>query len=123
MKRIPLVLALFFILGESAFGATLTLKATWTPNTEPDMAGYNLYRTDGVRTKINTTLIPFLTSGTPTTLYNFTVTVSDKTAGTMTFVLTAVDTGNNESLDSNTASHNYDLVPPAAPGNFSVTKQ
>jgi len=123
MKRTLLVLALFFILGESAFGATLTLKATWTPNTEPDMAGYNLYRTDGVRTKINTGLIPFLASGAPTTQYNFTVTVSDKTAGTMTFVLTAVDTGNNESLDSNTASHNYDLVPPAAPGNFSVTKQ
>ena len=123
MKRTLLVLALFFILGESAFGATLTLKATWTPNTEPDMAGYNLYRTDGVRTKINTGLIPFLASGAPTTQYNFTVTVTDKTAGTMKFVLTAVDTGNNESLDSNTASFNYDLVPPAAPGNFSVTKQ
>jgi hypothetical protein len=121
MKWIPLVLAVFLIFGGSASGATLSLKATWTPNTEPDMAGYNLYRTDGTRTKINATLIPFLTGTTPTAQYTFTVTVSG--GGTMTFVMTAVDTANNESLDSNTASYSYDLTPPAAPGTVSIIKQ
>jgi len=122
MKWIPLVLAVFLIFGGSASGATLSIKAVWTPNTEPDMAGYNLYRTDGTRTKINATLIPFLTGSTPTAQYSFTVTVSGGT-GAMTFVLTAVDTANNESLDSNTASYSYDLAPPAAPGMLSIIKQ
>jgi hypothetical protein len=123
MKWIPLVLAVFLIFAGSASGATLSLKATWTPNTESDMAGYNLYRTDGTRTKINATLIPFLTGTTSTAQYSFTVTVSSGAAGTMTFVMTAVDTSNNESLDSNTASYSYDLAAPAAPGTVSIIKQ
>ncbi len=122
MKWIPLVLAVFLIFGGSASGATLSIKGTWTPNTEYDMAGYNLYRTDGTRTKINATLIPFLTGTTPTAQYSFTATVSGA-AGTMTFVMTAVDTSNNESLDSNTASYSYDLAAPAAPRALSIVKQ
>jgi hypothetical protein len=122
MKWIPLVLAVSLIFAGSASGATLSIKGTWTPNTESDMAGYNLYRTDGTRTKINTTLIPFLTGTTRTAQYSFTVTVSGA-AGTMTFVMTAVDTSNNESLDSNTASYSYDLGAPAAPRALSIGKQ
>jgi hypothetical protein len=87
------------------------------------MAGYNLYRTDGTRTKINATLIPFLTGGTPTAQYSFTVTAPSGAAGTMTFVMTAVDTSNNESLDSSTASYSYDLAAPAAPGGFPIINQ
>jgi len=114
MKRILIIglIVLGFTLCalRSAPCAVLNLRATWTANTEPDLAGYNLYRTDGTRLKINPALILI-----PAVLYNFSVTVPDNSTGTMTFVLTAVDAMGNESLDSNTASRLYDLVPPAKP--------
>jgi hypothetical protein len=99
------------------FSATLNLKATWTPNTESDMAGYNLYRTDGTRLKLNPALIPH----PPVLPYNFSVTVPDNSSGTMTFILTAVDTTGNESLDSATASKIYDLVPPSKPIGLTIS--
>ena len=118
MKWIAIVFMVLMLFCGSAFGATLNLKATWTANTEPDMKEYRLYRTDGTRALIGT--IPH-----PNTSYNFSVTVPDQSAGTLTFVLTAVDTNNNESLDSTPASYPYNLdtIPPAAPKNLSITKQ
>lgn len=118
MKRIFLIALIFLLICGSSFAATLNLKATWTANTEPDMKEYRLYRTDGTRTLIGT--IPH-----PNTSYNFSVTVPDQSAGTLTFVLTAVDTNNNESADSAPASYTYNLdtVPPAPPKNLTVQKQ
>jgi hypothetical protein len=98
-----LVTVMFFC-GSSVFGATLSLKATWTANTESDMKEYRLYRTDGTRTLVGAT--PH-----PNTSYPFAVTVPDGSSGTLKFVLTAVDTNNNESTDSNLATYNYDLRP------------
>ena len=115
MKWIALALMVFMVVCGSAFGATLNLKATWTANTESDMKEYHLYRTDGTRTLIGTIAIPG-------TFYNFSVTVPDSSNGTLTFVLTAVDTGNNESADSAPASYPYDLVAPTAPKSLAVTK-
>ena len=117
MKGILLGLLIVMVSFGSAFGATLSLKATWTANTETDMKEYRLYRTDGTRALIGTV-------AHPTTSYNFSVTVADQSAGTLTFVLTAVDTNNNESLDSSTASYSYNLdtTPPAAPKGMSVVK-
>jgi hypothetical protein len=68
------------------------------------MKEYRLYRTDITRTQIGT-------APHPNTSLPFTVTVPDGSAGTLLFVLRAVDTSNNESLDSNPASYNYDLRP------------
>jgi hypothetical protein len=118
MKWMTLVLVAVMFFCGSAFGATLNLKATWTANTEPDMKEYRLYRTDGTRTLTGTI-------SHPSTSYNFSVTVPDQSAGTLTFVLTAVDTNNNESLDSTPASYSYniDTIPPAAPKNLNVQKQ
>lgn len=118
MKKVAMSLVIIILFCGSAFGATLNLRATWTANTESDMASYKLYRTDGTRTLIGT--IPH-----PTTSYNFSVTVPDGSAGTLTFVLTAVDTNNNESADSVPASYSYnlDITPPSAPRNLSVQKQ
>jgi hypothetical protein len=118
MKRLALVLLVLVVVSGSAFGATLNLKATWTANTETDMKEYRLYRTDGTRTLIGTV-------AHPTTTYNFSVTVADGTAGTMTFVLVAVDTNNNISPDSATASYPYntDVTPPVAPKGMSIAKQ
>jgi hypothetical protein len=117
MKKIGLSLMIIMIFCGSAFGATLSLRATWTANTELDMKEYRLYRTDGTRTLIGT--IPH-----PTTTYSFSVTVPDQSAGTLTFVLVAVDTNNNPSTDSSPASYSYnsDTVPPASPKGLTVQK-
>lgn len=103
-----------FPMCSTLYAATLNLRATWTANTEPDMASYRLYRTDGARTLVGT--IPH-----PATTYDFSVIVPDNTQGTLTFVLTAVDTSGNESGDSNVASRPFDLRPPAAPSGISIT--
>lgn len=115
MKKLALVLAIL-LTPVLSFGAILNLKATWTPNTETDLAGYNLYRTDGTRLKINPALIP----ASIVQPYLFSVTVPDNSSGTMTFVLTAVDTSGNESSDSIPANRVYDLVPPTRPIGFTV---
>jgi hypothetical protein len=111
MKRIVLMVLAMVLMASCAFGAIINLRATWTPNTEADMAGYNLYRTDGTRLKLN----PALIVHPPVLPYLFSVTVPDNSSGTMTFVLTAVDNSGNESLDSIAASKSYDLIPPARP--------
>jgi hypothetical protein len=117
MKKIGLSLMIIMVFCGSAFGATLSLRATWTANTESDMKEYRLYRTDGTRTLIGT--IPH-----PTATYNFSVTVPDQSAGTLTFVLVAVDTNNNPSTDSTPASYSYnsDTIPPTSPKGLTVQK-
>jgi hypothetical protein len=119
MKWVTLILAIVMVSWGPVFGATLNLRATWTANGESDIASYKLYRTDGTRTLIGT--IPH-----PTTTYNFSITVPDQSSGTLTFVLTAVDTNNNESLDSSPATtynYNLDTVPPASPRSLTIQKQ
>jgi hypothetical protein len=117
MKKIGLSLMVIMVFCGSAFGATLNLRATWTANTEPDMKEYRLYRTDVTRTLIGTIQHP-------TTTYNFSVTVPDQSSGTLTFVLVAVDTNDNPSLDSSPASYSYnsDTVPPAKPSGLTVQR-
>jgi hypothetical protein len=117
MKKVGLGLVIVMFFCGSAFGASVSLKATWTANTEPDMKEYQLYRTDGTRTLVGTIQHP-------TTTYNFSVTIPDQTAGTLTFVLVAVDTNNNPSPDSLPASYSYnsDTIPPARPGGLTVQK-
>jgi len=114
------VMSLFLCI--EAFGATLNLKALWTANTETDLAGYNLYRTDGTRTKINASLIG-ITYGTAANPYLFSVAVTDGTEGTLRYKLTAVDTAGNESLDSAEAPYTFDLKAPLAPVGFGIFKQ
>jgi len=122
MKKLTLILPVVVLvfLSVSSLGATISLKATWTaPTTNTDgsqltdLTGFNLYRTDGTRTKINASLIP-ATSGTSSSSYLFTQ--APTTSCTMAFVVTAVDSAGNESADSNTASYVYTLppVPPPA---------
>jgi len=116
MNRIVLMILAMVMMASLVFGASLNLKATWTPNTETDMAGYNLYRTDGTRLKLNPALIPH----PPIFPYLFSVTVPDNSSGTITFVLTAVDTSGNESVDSIAANKTYDLIPPARPVGLNI---
>ena len=73
------------------------ITLTWTANVEPDLAGYNVYRSStsgGTYTKLNASLL------TTTTYVN-----SGLTSGSTWFYrVTAVDTSNNESAVSATVS-------------------
>jgi hypothetical protein len=117
MKRITLIALSILFLGSLAFGETLNLKATWTANTEPDMASYKLYRTDVPRVLVGT--IPH-----PTTVYNFSTSVPDGSEMTLSFILTAVDQAGNESGDSAPGTFPFDHKPPAVPaGGPVISKQ
>lgn len=111
MKRIILIAMSVLMLASLAISADISLRFAWDPNTEPDMKEYRLYRTDGLRTKLATFPHP------PTFPSQVVVvTIQDGTEGTLSFVLTAVDTAENESGDSNTVIYPFDRKPPAAPG-------
>ena len=73
-------------------GKDVTL--TWAANAEADLNGYNIYRTSGSsKTKINTAVIK------DTTYHD-----NNLSDGVYTYEVTAVDTLNNESKPSNSAS-------------------
>ncbi|MDP2923520.1 MAG: hypothetical protein Q8O30_07390, partial [Candidatus Omnitrophota bacterium] len=82
--------------GLSAVAGDTKVDLSWTTNTEPDLAGYNIYRstTSGLGyAKINASLIT-------TTTYQDTGLINDTT---YYYVVTAVDTVGNESEHSNEA--------------------
>ena len=125
MKKMIVLMAMvisLFLSMDVALGANLDLKGLWDRNAETDLAGYNLYRTDGTRTKINASLIG-ITYGTATNPYLFSLTITDGTEGTLRYKLTAVDTAGNESLDSAEAPYTYDLKAPLAPVGLGIFKQ
>lgn len=118
MKLKTVVLALLFLLVTSlASAVNLELTATWTPNTEPDMKEYRLYRTDGTSPVLIGT-IPH-----PTATYDFTTVAPDNQDYTLLFVLYAVDTANNVSLPSDPAPFFSNQVSPGAPGGLGVKKK
>ena len=102
---------LFPVLGHAA-------TASWGPN-DPvvDFAGVNIYRapgscaTPGAFVKVDTALKP-LTSE---------VLTNPSADGVYCHRATAFDTSNNESVFSNTAEFQYNVVPPLAPRLFTVT--
>ena len=118
MRKIIIVLAIVLILIPTlALGASIPLRATWTPNTDTVTIGYKLYRTDGTRT-----LIGAITGRNPTFPYLFNITVPDGSYGTATFVVTAYSV-TKESADSNTASYTFDLtLDPAAPAGLIIIR-
>ena len=95
-----------------ASGVTLT----WTANTEPDLAGYNVYRSivsGGPYAKLNAALVT-----------NTTYSDAPDGTGPYYYVVTAVDTSNNESLRSAQVSTGLlvDTTPPAAPVGLSAAQ-
>lgn len=91
--------------------------ASWDANTEPDLNGYKLY----------------MAAGTCASPGNFvTVATFPKTAtsglvpnptadGAYCFRLTAFDTASNESPFSTSVQRDFNVVPPVAPGAFTIT--
>jgi hypothetical protein len=76
-------------------GEQKTIDLTWAPNTDLDLAGYNVYRSGGNGTaqKINTELVKTPTYRDPVSA-----------AGEYTYAVTAVDLRGNESAKSAPAS-------------------
>jgi hypothetical protein len=117
MKKIVLMAMAMVMLTSFVYAENLSLRATWTPNTDAVTTGYKLYRTDGARILIGT--IP----GKTMALYPFTVTVPDGSIGTLTFVMTAYS-ATKESADSLVASYPFDLSPtPTVPAGLGISRQ
>lgn len=114
------IFSLFFLLVLSvAFSAQAAIQvtATWSPNTEGDLAGYNIYRstTSGSGfTKINSSIIT--KTATPQYHDNINGTID----ATYYYVVTAVDTSGNESAHSNQGSIHIDTSAPAPPNGVTV---
>lgn len=83
------VLCWLFVIGMIVYAQAATLQITWTPNTEPDLAGYKIYM--GTATG---------QYGLPQDVGNVTsrtITLTPTTGATYYFALTAYDTSGNES--------------------------
>jgi hypothetical protein len=92
-------------LAASVLGQTVNL--TWTPNSEPDLAGYNVYRS----TSPSVPLTGPINGGTLVASASYTD--SGRSYGIPYFyVVTAVDTSNNQSA----ASNEFSVTPQASTG-------
>ncbi len=114
LKRILIALILVFTMVTAGWAIS---TFTWDANTEPDLAGYHLYRSDtsGVYTLelidgrwVGSGWIADIPAGTET--FDYTV-----PEGTWYFVMTAYDTSDNESGPSNEVSQTTDTTPPDPP--------
>src|SRR5215216_64077 len=84
-------------LGASALGQTVNL--TWTPNSEPDLAGYNVYRSTSPSVPLTSAMNGATLVASPS------YTDSGLSYGTpYYYVVTAVDTSNNQSAAPNEVS-------------------
>ena len=103
-----------------SFAGSVTL--TWTANTESDLAGYKVYRGNGVCSV--GPLSPLMVSGNPVSLGKVT-TYTDTTVpsfdGDLCYELTAFDTSSNESLHSNRVTKVINTIPPVPPLGLTVT--
>ncbi len=100
--------------GFTASGSTSNITLTWTPNTEPDLAGYNIYRSasgTGTFVKLNST---------PLTMASYTDTTAP--AGVFSYYrLTAVDISGNESSFTTANALRKDTVAPSAPASVAAS--
>ena len=110
MRKLIILLIGFFLMSLLLVGSVMTstdMTLEWDANTESDLAGYRLYQSDtsgvyifGVGNEVAT--IP---AGTEV------VTLPGLPDGTYYWVLTAFDTGGQESGPSNEITEEIDAVP------------
>jgi len=115
MKNLLLSMFIILVLATFAHGADFALKASWTPNTETDMAYYSLYRTDGTRTIVSAcSHVNQPTAPLPAKVEcPFVMTIPAGTEPILSFVFVCVDTAGNVAPDSDTATFRADAKPPA----------
>jgi len=119
MKKIILAIVMCLI-PVMSYAASATL--TWTPNTESDLAGYKIYRGNGV-CAIGP-LQPLLVGGVAVSIVAPINTYVDTTVpafdGSLCYELTAFDTSKNESVHSVRVTKQVNLIPPVAPVGLTV---
>lgn len=123
MKQLLLAIALMVSMSGMLYAASATL--TWTPNTETDLAGYKVYRGNGV-CAIGP-LQPLVVGGVAVSVVSPASTYTDTTVpifdGSLCYEITAFDTTGNESLRSNRVTKTVNLVPPIPPTGLGVVIQ
>lgn len=119
MKKILLIITMCLI-PVMSYAASALL--TWTPNTDSDLAGYKVYRGNGV-CAIGP-LQPLVVGGVAVSVLAPLAAYTDSTVptfdGSLCYEITAFDTAGNESLRSNRATKAVNLVPPVVPMGLTI---
>jgi len=119
MKRIVLAFILCFV---PMISYAQTAELSWTPNSETDLAGYKVYRGNGV-CAIGA-LQPLIVNNVPVTVLVPSFTYSDTTVpkfdGDLCYEVTSFDIAGNESLHSIRATKTVNLVPPSVPVGLNI---
>lgn len=121
MKRLICIAAILFM-ASTSMAANVTL--TWTPNTEPDLAGYRIYQSDtSGRYDKAANKVADVASG-PNEQKTASVIIPAEDGRTVYFVATAYDGAGNESGFSNEVSYKVpDHTAPAPPSMISVMER
>ena len=112
MKKLFVLIALAILLMAAPVFAATNVTLQWDANTEPDLAGYRIYRSaaSGSGYVLKGTVLQ------PSTQF-IDANVPD---GTWYWVATAFDTDNLESGYSNEVSDTLESLPPAPPQNLTI---
>jgi hypothetical protein len=114
MKKIIFIIIYILLYSSICFSANYSLTFSWTPNVEPDLAGYRLYQRDASSDYSTAKFYPIPKEAAQHTIGNI------ETISPLFFVLTAYDLSNNESGYSNEVSFAPDTIPPIAPGGLQI---
>lgn len=113
MKKILILLAIVLMIPSLVWAAS-NVTLTWDANTEPDLAGYNLYQASASGAYDYGTPVLTILAGTN-------IGSIQSVDGTWFWVLRAYDTSGNESADSNEVTALLDSVDPDAPSGLTIT--
>lgn len=91
--------------------------ASWNANTETDLNGYKLYMAAGTCASPSN----FITVATFPKTATSGLVPNPTADGPYCFRLTAFDTASNESPFSTSVQRDFNVVPPVAPGAFTIT--
>lgn len=130
MKKLLFVLAFVLAFAVSTAFAASSVTFEWNANAETDLADYRLYQSDvsvstldadsdGIITLEEYKVGPGIVIETiPAGTETVTIQVGD---GTWYWVLTSLDTSDNESGLTAEVTVTLDSIPPATPGGFKIT--